>query len=153
MNTKDLPGIDPRDRAGLCLGIDYGTKRIGVAVSDKNWQFAFPLSIVKNGPSKKERDAALYEIRKICDEHEVYVVVIGESKDFQNKDNAIMEEIRDFREHLIEEFELDVVFEPEMFSTLQASRIQGEHDKIDASAAAVILQSYLDRIQSIPSNQ
>jgi RNase H-fold protein (predicted Holliday junction resolvase) len=59
-----------------------------------------------------------------------------------------MEEVRDFKEYLEEEFGIEVVFEPEILSTLQASRIQGEHIMIDSSAAAIILQSYLDRIQS-----
>lgn len=148
MNMSDLPGKDLRDRSGVCLGIDYGTKRIGVAVSDADWKLAFPVSVIQNGPSKKERDSALHQIRDICDSKEAFVVVIGESKDFKNKDNQIMEEVREFAEYLTDEFGLEVVYEPEIFSTLQAARIQGEHEKIDASAAAVILQSYLDRIQS-----
>ncbi|MBU3668777.1 MAG: Holliday junction resolvase RuvX [Candidatus Taylorbacteria bacterium] len=145
--TDVLPGQDPRDRAGVCVGLDYGTKRIGVSVSDKEWKMAFPLEVVKNGPSKMERESALNNIRSICDSHDSNVIVMGESKDFKNKDNAIMEEVRGFKEYLEEEFGFEVVFEPEMLSTLQASRIQGEHDRIDASAAAIILQSYLDRIQ------
>ncbi len=59
-----------------------------------------------------------------------------------------MDEVRDFKDTLDEEFWIETLFEPEMFSTLQASRIQGEHSTIDSSAAAVILQSYLDRIQA-----
>ena len=148
-NTLDmLPGEDVRDRTGLCIGLDYGSKRIGVAVSDQSWKIAFPLEIVQNGSSRKERESALNIIRNICEKNDAHVVVIGESKDFKNKDNQIMEEVRDFKEYLEEEFDLEVVFEPEILSTLQASRIQGEHKNIDASAAAIILQSYLDRIQS-----
>jgi putative holliday junction resolvase len=143
-----LPGEDIRDRAGVCLGIDYGTKRIGVAVSDLSWTFSFPVDVIKNGPSRQERESALNIIRNLCDKHDAHVIVMGESKDFKNKDNQIMEEVRDFKEYLEEEFGFEVVFEPEMLSTLEASRIQGEHKKIDASAAAIILQSYLDRIQS-----
>ncbi len=144
----ELPGSDIRDRSGVCIGVDYGTKRVGIAVSDSNWTIAFPLTVIQNGPSNKERDSLYYQIRQICDEHDVQLVVIGESKDFSNKDNKIMQDIREFREHLTEEFLLETVFEPEIMSTLQASRLQGEHEKIDASAAAVILQSYLDRIQA-----
>jgi putative Holliday junction resolvase len=143
-----LPGEDIRDRTGLCIGLDYGSKRIGVAVSDQSWKIAFPLDVVKNGPSRKERESALNIVRNLCEKNDALVVVIGESKDFKNKDNQIMEEVRDFKEYLEEEFGLEVVFEPEILSTAQASRIQGEHGKIDASAAAIILQSYLDRIQS-----
>jgi putative Holliday junction resolvase len=143
-----LPGADLRERSGVCIGIDYGTKRIGVAISDTSWKLAFPLTVIQNGPSNKEKDSVIYEIRKILDEHDVQLVVIGESKDFKNKDNEIMDEVRDFKDTLDEEFWIETLFEPELFSTLQASRIQGEHATIDSSAAAVILQSYLDRIQA-----
>ena len=57
-----------------------------------------------------------------------------------------MKEVREFINHL-EVKGLDVVYESELFSTMQAERIQGQRTDIDASAAAVILQSYLDRIK------
>jgi putative holliday junction resolvase len=143
-----LPGEDECDRFGVCLGIDYGSKRIGVAVSDQSWKLAFPFLVIQNGPSNKEKEAVFYEIRRVLDAHDVSLMVIGESKNFKGEDNQIMEDVKEFKERILEEFEVETIFEPELFSTIQASRIQGEHDTIDSSAAAVILQSYLDRIQS-----
>ena len=124
------------------LGIDYGSKRVGVAVSDDQGTIAFPKCVIQNGSLEQ----VSYEISKICNELGVKDVVLGESKNFKGEDNLIMKEVRSFINHL-EVKGLDVVYEPEIFSTMQAERIQGQHTDIDASAAAVILQSYLDRVK------
>ena len=49
------------------------------------------------------------------------------------------------KEKSLEELDLTVSLEPEFMTSQQASRLQGENDKLDASSAAIILQSYLDR--------
>jgi putative Holliday junction resolvase len=122
------------------VGIDFGKKRIGVAVSDENAALAFPQSVVQND---KE---ALEVILDICSVNSAKTVILGESKDFKGKDNEVMTDIREFGEKL--KFRgLEVVFEPEMMTTIQAERVQGQKADIDASAAAIILQSYLDRIK------
>ncbi|HVY73118.1 MAG TPA: Holliday junction resolvase RuvX [Candidatus Paceibacterota bacterium] len=131
------------------LGIDYGTKRIGVAVSDETASLAFPLGTVKAGEN------AVREVLDIIRENEVGKVIIGESRDFQGEENPVMKYIEVFKKKL-EESEIDVELEPEfMSSTLAArqfapdgSRKQNpEHTELDASAAALILQNYLDRIK------
>ncbi|MEK7505554.1 MAG: Holliday junction resolvase RuvX [Patescibacteria group bacterium] len=120
------------------LGIDYGSKRVGLAVSDPSGKFALPHSVIENSVNLDEA------VRKICMANEVETVVLGESKDFSGEDNSIMEEIRNFAEQL-KSNGLSVVLEPEHFSSLAASRFQGNIEKLDSSAAAIILQSYLDR--------
>ncbi|MBP6974379.1 MAG: Holliday junction resolvase RuvX [Candidatus Pacebacteria bacterium] len=124
------------------VGIDYGTKRVGVAVSDDLGTMAFPKGIIQNTGLEQ----VSYEISKICNELGTKDVILGESKNFKGEDNVVMKEVREFINHL-EAKGLDVVLESEIFSTMQAERIQGPQDDIDASAAAVILQSYLDRIK------
>ena len=74
------------------LGIDYGTKRIGVALSDEAGQFGQPHSVIKN--SKAAKDEVLEKILEIVKTEQVAEVVIGESKDFKGQDNAVMAEIR-----------------------------------------------------------
>jgi RNase H-fold protein (predicted Holliday junction resolvase) len=74
----------------------------------------------------------------------VEVVVMGESRDYQGQINNIMWKIDGFRKQL-ETIGFKVVFEPEYMSSVQASRITGENEMLDASAAAIILQSYLDK--------
>ncbi len=120
------------------LGIDYGTKRIGVAVSDEARRFALPLSVVTTG------DTALAEIIEIARQHEATEVVIGESRDYQMKPNPIFEEASAFK-HELEKAGMIVHLELEFMTSQQAERHQGKNAMTDASAAALILQSYLDR--------
>jgi putative Holliday junction resolvase len=132
-------GIMGNIQVGRVLGIDYGTKRIGLAICDENREMAFPLLVVKN--DKK----ALSIIVKIIKEKEVSFVVIGESKDFKMKDNPIMDMIRTFDKLLAVESGVEIDYEPEFLTSHQAHHIQGKTNMLDASAATIILQSYLDR--------
>ncbi len=120
------------------LGIDYGSKRVGVAISDETKTFANPLVVLKNSSS------LLDEIVRICKEKEVEVVVVGESKNFKQEDNVIMSEIKPFVENL-KNVGLIVFLEPEFLTSQEAEHIQGEGDMHDASAAAIILNSYLNK--------
>jgi len=59
-------------------------------------------------------------------------------------DNEIMKEILDFRDVLEKELNVDVIMYSEIYSSAQAEFFQGKTDMLDASAAAIILQSYLE---------
>jgi putative Holliday junction resolvase len=121
------------------LGIDYGSKRVGIAISDPSESFGQPYKVLKNS------DSLLKDIQDIITKEEISEIVIGESKDFKGKDNVVMEAIREFKKILELETKLPVIFEPEFLSSHQAAYFQGQHDLLDASAAAIILQSYLER--------
>lgn len=127
------------------LGIDYGEKRIGIALSDENGEMAFPHLVVENKNNTKN---ALEKIKKICLEKKVNVVVFGESKNFDMVDNSIMKDIKIFAEELKKETGLKIFFQPEYMTSAQAEHTQGKNDKLDASAATIILQSYLDIIKN-----
>jgi putative Holliday junction resolvase len=120
------------------LGIDYGSKRVGVAVSDPERKFALPVSVVQNTP-----DLAA-EIEKIALDNEAKEIVLGESKNYKGEGNKILLASMQFKEQL-ETKGFTVIWEPEFMTSAQAERFQGKNDKIDASAAAIILQAYLDR--------
>jgi len=120
------------------LGIDFGTKRIGLAISDESATLAFPHIVVKNSKTAQE------EIIDICKVNNIKTAIMGESRNYKGNENTMMGEARPFAAGL-EKRGLTVIFEPEVLSTLQAERIQGKKEDIDASAAAIILQSYLDR--------
>lgn len=130
-----------KNKAGRVLGVDFGTKRIGLALSDENRGMAFPLQVVENNKN------AISIISKIIKEKEVNLVVIGESKDFKMKDNLIMEAIRVFEKLLSIETGVEIDYEPEFLTSHQAHHVQGKTKMLDASAATIILQSYLDRNQ------
>ena len=120
------------------LGIDFGHKRIGLALSDATGEFALPYGVVENGPE------AIIHIGRVCVEHGVGDIVVGDSKDFNGEDNAIMQEIRIFIESLKAASQLQVHTHPEFMTSAQAERLQGKNNMLDASAAAIILSSYLD---------
>ncbi len=135
------------------LGIDYGTKRIGVAQSDESGTIAFPLTTVAAGPS------VLAEVALLAKDNRIEKIVIGESRNFEGQPNPVMEDIERFKKDLAELTALPVAYEPEFMTSAQAVRQgldkRGEGSKkedIDASAAALILQGYLDRIQNHGTN-
>ncbi len=124
------------------LGIDYGTKRVGVAVSDETGAFALPKVVLQN------TSKLLDELNIIICDNEITTVILGESKDFKGNDNKIMPEIQEFKTKIENNLGKTVIFEPEFLTSHAAERFQGKNDMHDASAAALILQSYLDRLQN-----
>lgn len=122
------------------LSIDYGTKRVGLATSDDSGVMAFPLRVLLNSRS------LCAHIAKICRDERIDVIVMGESLNFQNKHNSIMAEIIPFVDKLKTESNLPVVYMNEVLSSQEAMHLQGDNSENDASAAAIVLQSYLDKI-------
>lgn len=126
------------------LGIDYGTKKIGLALSDEAGTMGFPHSIVGNDGRTLDAVTALIAKERI------EAVVMGESRDFSGAENPVAKEAKRFAAELIEETGVPVYFEPEMLTTQEARRdYEGVHvaksGNVDASAAALILTSYLSR--------
>ncbi len=123
------------------MGIDYGTKRVGVAFSDEGMQFAIPSEVIKNSKN------LLNEIKEIADKNYIKEIVMGESKNYKGEANDIYEESLKFKADL-EKLGFKVHLEPEFMTSINAERFQGKNDMLDASAAALILQSFLDKKQS-----
>jgi putative Holliday junction resolvase len=130
------------------LGIDYGTKRIGLARSNEDGTMAFPHGVVKAG------HGALSAIHEIVKKEEIEKIIIGESHNFKGEANRVMEDIIEFKKDLETTTGLPVEYEAEFLSSAAAARqFEGDfgrgdkpsQEKLDASAAAMILQSYLDR--------
>ena len=133
------------------LGIDYGSKRVGISISDEDGGFAFPLKILLNNKELMDN------IHNLCGEQEVSEIVIGESLDSSGKANKIMDDIEKFKNKLEEELRLPVYFQKEFMTTIEARGREGKEKnnarkigkgakkEADASAAALILQRYLDK--------
>ena len=128
------------------LGIDYGTKRIGLALSDESGKFAMPHSVIANSQSLIEQ--AIDEIEKIARVNNVKEIIIGESKDYEGKANRVMADSLELKKRLGEKGFI-VHMEPEFMTSVQAERFQGKNDKSDALAAALILQAYLDKDRDV----
>lgn len=123
------------------LGIDYGTKRIGISASDETRTIAVPVSVIKNS------DFVLREIIEIARQYEAKEIVIGESRDYKQQPNLIFEKAESLKKSLEKEG-FTVHLELEFMTSVAAERFQGKTELTDASAAALILQSYLDRTKS-----
>ena len=121
------------------LGIDYGSKRVGIAVSDATGSIAFPKTVLVNN------EQLLTEIDELIDAYAVGAIVVGHSLDTKSNPNKVQSEIDELVADLTLQFGLPVHLEPEQFTTQQALRIQGRNSQTDASAAALILDGFLKR--------
>ena len=128
------------------LGIDFGTKRVGLALSDEGGMMGFPHSTIPN--SGKLID----EVLALMKEKEVGCVVLGESLAFNGTQNPVAKVAKEFGEALERRSGVSVVYEPETLTTQEARRnFEGVRESgsgnllVDASAAALILTSYLDK--------
>ncbi len=123
------------------MGIDYGSKRIGIANSDEAGQFAIPFVVIKNSEN------SIKEILEIAEKNFIKEIIMGESKNYKGEANKILPESLNFKKEL-EAKGYTVHLELEFMTSVNAERFQGKNDMLDASAAALILQSFLDKKNS-----
>lgn len=121
------------------MGIDYGTKRVGVALSDEGGSMAFPHTVIENTPSLADELEAL-----IIREH-IDAIVIGHSLNGKNEPNAAQEGIETLIGDLTLRTGLPIHLEPEQYTTQEAIRTQGRTSMTDAAAATIILNSFLTK--------
>jgi len=121
------------------IGIDFGTKRVGVALSDERGELAFPRVVIENNRSLGTK------IKELCERELVEKMIVGESLGYDQKPNAVMKDIEAFVRDMTEMLGIPIELEPEFMTSAQAEQVRGKHAMIDASAAAIILQSYLDK--------
>ena len=119
------------------MAIDYGEKRVGVASTDESGSFALPRAVLDNDT------ALLDKVIRFKEENKIDKIILGESKNFLGEDNLIQKKILEFKTEL-EEKGVEVVMHPEVLTTMEARQIQGQTDMTDASAAALILKSFLE---------
>ena len=131
------------------LGIDYGSKRVGIAVSD-------PLNIIARGVTVIPNSHQLIgEIRRIALEFDVEKIVVGIPLNLKGQMGSKAEEVEVFIRALEAELGIEIVRQDERFTTLEAHRTLREMNvrkskrrsrgTIDEMASALILQGYLDR--------
>lgn len=130
------------------LGIDYGSMKVGLALSDEAGVMGFPYSIVPNTPRLAE------DLRSLIAKENIGAVVIGESRNLAGGNNLIAEDARRLGEQLAESAGIPVFYESEVFTSAEARRAPSKemksrsvkrHTTVDAAAAALILTSYLSR--------
>ena len=130
------------------MGLDFGERTIGVAVSDALLLTAQGITTIRR--SSKELD----ELRKIIEDYEVEKIILGYPKNMNNTLGPRAQETEEFAEILEKEFSLPTELWDERLSTMGAERSLLEADLsrakrkkfIDKMAAVFILQGYLDRL-------
>jgi putative holliday junction resolvase len=137
--------VSPRTRL---LGVDYGSVRIGLAVSDPDRKIAFPLTTYTR--RNQEEDARYF--RKVVDEEAISQIIIGLPVHLDGREGLKATQARAFGQWLAEATDRPVVFWDERFTTVEAEghlwsaglthkRRNARRDKL---AAQILLQSYLD---------
>ena len=121
------------------LGIDYGGKRVGIAISDDAGKIAFPRGVLANDGK------ILGNIAGIIDKEKIQKIIIGDTLSFSGLENPVTKESDAFVARLKKETGLPIESAWEAGSSVEASRYAPDgsgHD--DSAAAAIILQRYLD---------
>ena len=123
------------------LGLDYGEKRIGVSISKLNKKMAIHY---------KDIELAFDEIKKITESNNIKLIVLGIPKTLKNEIGFKAKEVLSFKEKLIENIKIDVEFEDERLSTVQALKSINKKSKnqyVDDSSATIILNNYLEKLR------
>lgn len=137
------------------LGLDFGSKTVGVAVSDPLGITAQPLEIVRRKAENKLRQT-LARIEELAREYEAELFVLGLPKNMNNTLGERAEKSLEFKEMLEKRTGLPVVMWDERLTTVAANRammeggVRREHrgEHVDALAASLILQGYLDSLSA-----
>jgi len=130
------------------LALDHGTKRIGVAVSDELKMIATPLEYIPAEPFAE----FLARLREILREKEVEMILIGLPRNMDGSYGPAALKVQEFVAVLKDALTIPLKTQDERLTTVQAQRflIQGNvrrdkrKEKVDKTAAAILLQSYLD---------
>jgi putative holliday junction resolvase len=133
----------------VIIGLDVGQVRIGIAVSDESELLASPRGVIR----RRSNAAAIEAIARIVHETGAHLVVVGLPISFDRKLHAQAHAIQSFANKLRAALPVPLVFWDETLSTVRAEerlraagvRPERMRERIDAAAATVILQDYLDR--------
>lgn len=136
---------------GRVLGLDFGSRTVGVAVSDPLGLTAQPLFTIERKQENKLR-RTLARIEELIAEYQIETIVLGLPKNMNNTLGERAEKTMEFRDALVRRTGLPVVLWDERLTTVAAERVlieegvRREHRKesIDRIAAAFILQAFLD---------
>lgn len=137
------------------LGLDYGTKTVGVAVSDELFLTAQGLETITRKDENKLR-RTLARIEELVKEYEVSEIVLGYPKNMDNSIGARGKATEEFRDRLEKRCGLPVILWDERLTTMESERIlmdggirrEQRKSRIDWMAASLILQSYMDAKRS-----
>ena len=132
------------------LGLDLGSRTLGVSLSDPSGLIASSYTIIRHN---EEYDRLIEDVKKIVEEKKVEKIVLGLPKNMNGTIGPKGELSYKFKDKLEKELRIKVVLEDERLSTVEATNLLIKNDTsrkkrkkvIDSVAATIILQSYLDK--------
>ena len=141
--------VESLNTSQILVGLDLGTKTLGVAVSDRYKIIASPLSTIQRNGIKKD----LLKLQEILNDYEIGGFIVGLPLSLDNSENKQTQLVRNFNKELInffslpsvlwdERFSSDVIFKEMRKSNMSKNKIK---NKLDQQSASYILQGYLER--------
>ena len=141
--------VESLNTSQILVGLDLGTKTLGVAVSDRYKIIASPLSTIQRNGTKKD----LLKLQEILNDYEIGGFIMGLPLSLDNSENQQTQLVRNFNKELIyffslpsvfwdERFSSDVIFKEMRRSNMSKNKIK---NKLDQQSASYILQGYLER--------
>lgn len=129
----------------MFLGIDYGKKRIGLALGIS---IPKPLLTIENSDQNK----VIEQIKEICDQNEVEKIIIGLPEEIDQNSIDLKAEIREFGAKIEKLTTKEVIFEPEAYTSVEAeerlkeSKKYDRNDKgvVDRESASLLLEQYIN---------
>lgn len=135
------------------MGLDLGTRTLGISISDATHTIATSYKTIRFEDS--QYDSLIGQLKTIIDDNNIGKIVLGLPKNMNNTigDRALT--TLEFKEKLEKNFNIEVVMQDERLSTVEATNYMIQADmsrkkrkaKVDALAANIILQTYLDRMK------
>ena len=132
------------------IGLDLGTKTLGISISDNNGIIALPLTTIRY---QENYDELIPELNKIITENNVDKVILGLPKNMNNTIGERAEKTLEFKALIENKLDIEVIMQDERLSTVSAESFLIKNDisrkkrkqVIDKMASQVILQSFLDK--------
>ena len=133
------------------LGLDLGTRTLGLSLSDTTCTIASTLKTIRF--SEGDYDSLLNELENIIKEYDISKLILGYPKNMNNTIGERCLTTLEFKDKLVNKFNLEVILQDERLTTVEATNYMLEADisrkkrkhKVDALAANIILQTYLDK--------
>ena len=130
------------------IGVDMGSKRVGLSISDENRKIATPLKTI----NYENIQIFINELDKIINENNVHVIIIGNPKNMDGTEGSSSQSVKDKVKLISEKIKIPVFLWDERLSTVGAFNLSSQLDvkvtkrvkNIDENAAAFILQGVLD---------
>lgn len=136
------------------LGLDFGTRTVGVAMSDPTEFLASPVETIRRAEEQNLK-ATIRRIREICDQNDIHLIVLGMPYRMDGTVGTSGEKVLAFKKRLERDlYQVEIKLEDERLSTWEAEQPMIEagisdrrkrKEVVDQLAASIILQAYLDQ--------